>query len=238
MEFGRSVFHTLPSDPLAHVFTTELHGADPTGAHDNTAALQRAVDGIEAASGAGILFIPEGTYRFAGTVNLWKGIRLIGYGARRPVFAAADRTEAFAGPESAYIIHFRVDRPEPGQELRDAQNTTFYSGVRNIDFRPDKGNPGLVACRFRVAQLCSIEDVDFHMQGCRAAVEMVGNEIERCRFFGGEYGILTGETVPYWPFYLGDCEFSGQARACIPAAHGSCSTTACPPMRTRRRPWP
>ncbi len=215
MNFGQSVFITMPSDPQAHVFSPALHGADPTGAHDNTAALQRAVDDIEARTGSGILFVPEGTYRFAGTVNLWRGIRLIGYGSHRPVFVVSDHTPGFAGPESAYVIHFRVDRPEPGAELRDAQNTTFFSGIRNIDFRLGKGNPGLVACRFRVAQLCSIEDADFHLQDNRAAVEMVGNEIERCRFFGGQYGILTGETVPYWPFYLGDCEFSGQARACI-----------------------
>ncbi len=44
---------------------------------------------------------------------------------------------------------------------------------------------------------------------------MVGNEIERCRFFGGTYGIVTGETVPYWQFYLGDSIFDGQKRACI-----------------------
>jgi hypothetical protein len=215
MEFGISVFPAAPADRKAIVFTRERHGADPTGIQDNTAALQRAVDLIEAGAGAGILFIPEGTYRFAGTVNLWKGIRLIGFGVRRPVFFVSDHTPAFAGPESTYVIHFRVDRPGPGQELRDAQNTTFFSGVRNVDFRLGEGNPGLVACRFRVAQLCSIEDVDFHMRDNRAAVEMIGNEMERCRFFGGQYGILTGETVPYWPFYLGDCEFSGQARACI-----------------------
>lgn len=215
MQFGISVFASKPTDGKAVVFTDEAHGADPTGLRDNTSALQRAVDQIEREKGAGILFIPEGTYRFSGTVNLWKGIRLIGFGPRRPVFAVADATPGFAGPESSYVIHFRVDKPKPGEELRDAQNTTFFSGVRNIDFLIGKGNPGLVACRFRVAQLCSIEDVDFHMQDNRAAVEMIGNEMERCRFFGGQYGILTGETVPYWPFYLGDCEFSGQSRACI-----------------------
>ncbi len=215
MEHGISVFPVQPNDTGAYLFTAGDYGADPSGKGDNTAAMQAAIDKLEAEVQNGILFIPEGTYRFAGTVQLWRGIRLIGFGARRPVFTVADGTPGFAGPESKYIFHFRVNKPGPEEELRDAQNTTFFSGIRNIDFRLGKGNPGLVACRFRVAQLCSIEDADFYMEDNRAAVEMVGNEIERCRFFGGQYGILTGETVPYWPFYLGDCVFSGQARACI-----------------------
>ena len=213
--FGESVFTQKPDDPVAYVFTPEEFGADPSGTADNTAALQRAIDALEAELTHGVVFVPEGTYRFAGTVQLWRGIRLIGFGASRPVFFVAENEAGFAGPQSRYVVHFRVNKPKPGEELRDAQNTTFYSGIRNIDFRLGAGNPGLVACRFRVAQLCSLEDSDFHMSDNRAAVEMVGNEIERCRFFGGEFGILTGETVAYWPFYLGDCRFSDQSRACV-----------------------
>ncbi len=215
MEHGTSVFPFQPRDPAAYVFTAREHGADPRGKEDTTPALQALIDTLESQAGTGIIFIPEGTYRFSGTVQLWRGIRLIGFGKKRPVFKVEENTPGFQGPDSRYIIHFRVNRPGPGEELRDAQNTTFFSGVRNIDFELGRGNPALVACRFRVAQLCSIEDVDFRMTDNRAAVEMIGNEMERCRFFGGRYGILTGETVPYWPFYLGDCVFSGQTEACI-----------------------
>ncbi len=215
MQYGKSIFSVRPNDPMACVFTPQEFGADPGGNGDNTYALQTAIDKLEAEAQNGIIFIPEGIYRFAGTVQLWRGIRLIGFGDKRPVFTVADNTPGFQGPDSKYIFHFRVNKPGPGEELRDAQNTTFFSGIRNIDFKLGRGNPGLVACRFRVAQLCSIEDVDFYMEDNRAAVEMIGNEIERCRFFGGQYGILTGETVPYWPFYLGDSVFSGQSRACI-----------------------
>ena len=215
MQNSNSVFQVLPGDPKAYVFTREEFGADPTGQEDNTAAMQSALDKIETEVKSGILFIPEGTYRFSGTVELWRGIRLIGFGATRPVFTVIDNTPGFQGPESKYIFHFRVNKPGLGEKPRDAQNTTFFSGIRNIDFKLGSGNQGLVACRFRVAQLCSIEDVDFYMQDNKAAVEMIGNEMERCRFFGGQFGILTGETVAYWPFYLGDCVFSGQIKACI-----------------------
>ena len=215
MEYGKSIFLQKPNDEKGYLFTPEAFGADPTGVNDNTAALQSVIDTLEGEVKNGIIFIPEGTYCFKGTVQVWRGIRLIGFGKNRPVFTVPDNTPGFGGPASKYILHFRVNKPAPGQEMRDAQNSTFYNGLRNIDFRLGKGNEGLVACRFRVAQLCSIEDVDFYMEDNRAAVEMIGNEIERCRFFGGEFGILTGETVPYWPFYLGDSIFSGQSKACI-----------------------
>lgn len=215
MIFGKSILPARPNDTRAYVFTSEEFGADPSGETDNTSALQAAVDKLEAEFRNGIIFIPEGTYRFEGTVNLWQGIRLIGFGSNRPVFTVAENSPGFMRPDTRYIIHFRINKPGLGEELRDAQNTTFYSGLRNIDFRIGAGNPGLVACRFRVAQLCSIEDADFYMEDSLAAVEMVGNEIERCRFYGGQFGLLTGETVPYWPFYLGDCIFSGQSKACI-----------------------
>lgn len=215
MILGQSVFPTKLEDSQALIFTPEEFGADPTGSEDNTGAMQAAIDKLESEKKHGVIFVPEGTYRFAGTVELWRGIRLIGYGASRPAIVVADNQPEFQGPESRYIFHFRVNKPAAGEELRDAQNTTFFSGIRNIDFRLGQGNPGLVACRFRVAQLCSIEDVDFHMSDNKAAVEMVGNEIERCRFYGGQYGIITGETVAYWPYYLGDCLFTDQVRACI-----------------------
>jgi len=215
MQNSNTIFPIMPRDPKAYVFTHEEFGADPSGMGDNTAAMQAAIDKLESEVKNGILFVPEGIYRFSGTVDLWRGIRLIGFGARRPLFTVVDNTPGFQGPESKYIFHFRVNKPSHGEELRDAQNITFFSGIRNIDFKLGSGNQGLVACRFRVAQLCSIEDVDFYMEDNRAAVEMIGNEMERCRFYGGQFGILTGETVAYWPFYLGDCVFSGQTKACI-----------------------
>ena len=215
MEYGKSIFLTKPNDPLAFVFTPEEFGACPDGVGDNTAALQKAIDTLVEQRYHGIIYIPEGTYRFSDTVQLWRGIRLFGYGAKRPVFCLADKAPGYEGPNTRYILHFRDATPRPEYPLRDAQNTSFYGGVRNIDFDLGHGNAGAVACRYRIAQLCSLEDIDFYINDAYAAVEMVGNEIERCRFFGGTYGIVTGETVPYWQFYLGDSIFDGQTRACI-----------------------
>lgn len=217
MEYGKSIFLTKPNDPEALVFTPEAYGACPDGIGDNTAALQRAIDELVETKYHGIIYIPEGTYRFSDTVQLWRGIRLFGYGETRPRFILADNTPGYEGPApyTKYILHFRDATPKPEYPLRDAQNTSFYGGVRNIDFDLGHGNFGAAACRYRIAQLCSLEDIDFYIHDAFAGVEMVGNEIERCRFFGGTYGIVTGETVPYWQFYLGDSIFEGQKRACI-----------------------
>ena len=69
-----SLFRSRPADALALDFTPEAYGACPDGTADNTAALQKAADEIAESTRIGIIFIPEGRYRFDGTVNLWPGI--------------------------------------------------------------------------------------------------------------------------------------------------------------------
>src|SRR3954451_18824426 len=139
LEYGESIFLFQPDDPKAYLFSAEEFGADASGKGDNTAAMQAVIDKLEAEVDNGLIFIPEGTYRFEGTVNLWRGIRLIGFGAESPGFTVAENTPGFQGPDSRYIFHFRVNKPGPSEEVRDAQNTTFYNGIRNIDFKLGKG---------------------------------------------------------------------------------------------------
>ena len=57
------------------------------GVGDDAAALQQAIDRAQIAARAWSSF-REGRYRLSKTVYVWKGIRLIGYGARRPVLRA------------------------------------------------------------------------------------------------------------------------------------------------------
>lgn len=234
MEYGKSIFPVMPDDPQALVFTPEAFGAIPDGTGDNTAALQAAVDEVVARTTYGIIFIPEGTYRFAGTINLWRGVRLMGFGANRPKFVLADQAEGFGGPLSQYLFFCRNVKPGPGEYLRDANECSFYTTLRNIDVDLGHGNCGAVAVRYHIAQLCSIEDCDFYLHDAKAAIEYVGNEVERCRFFGGTYGIIGYYTSPGWQFYVGDCVFDGQSRACIMSSKAGLSL-----IRTtlRNAPW-
>ena len=51
---------------------------------DDTAAIQAAVDQVQEAQGSGIVFLVSGRYRISNTIQVWPGIRLIGYGPTRP----------------------------------------------------------------------------------------------------------------------------------------------------------
>ena len=42
-----------------------------------------------------VLFMPESTYRISKTIYISKGIRLIGYGKKRPVIILGETTPGF-----------------------------------------------------------------------------------------------------------------------------------------------
>ena len=210
-----SFYPQKPNDAKAVYLVKENFPVHGDGAGDDAPALQQAIDRVQEKSNHGIVFIPPGRYRLGATVNLWRGIRLIGFGEARPVFVLGPRTPGFDAGEGKYMIHFRNARPKPDQPPGDANNTTFYSGVGNIDFEIGDGNPAAVAVRFHVAQLSSLEHIDFNIGQAKAAVEAIGNEIEDCRFHGGDYAIRTGATSPGWQALILDSEFQGQRQAAV-----------------------
>lgn len=208
-------------DPLAEYL-------DASDGHTNASpALQAAIDRVEQRQGSGIVFVPSGTYRLDDTVHLWRGIRLIGFGPKRPVFVLPDSAPACDGEQSRYMVHFCDARTKAGEPIKDAANTTFYSAVSNIDFRIGQGNPSAVCVRYHVAQLCSLEYIDFHVGGGRAAVEAIGNQIRDCRFVGGQYGILGGPTSAGWQSLVMDCVFEDQREACITADRSGLTIIRC-----------
>ena len=173
-----SFYPQKPNDAKAVYLVKENFPVHGDGAGDDAPALQQAIDRVQEKSNHGIVFIPPGRYRLGVTVNLWRGIRLIGFGEARPVFVLGPRTPGFDAGEGKYMIHFRNARPKPDQPPGDANNTTFYSGIGNIDFEIGDGNPAAVAVRFHVAQLSSLGHIDFNIGQAKAAVEAIGNEIE------------------------------------------------------------
>lgn len=208
-----SVYTQKPSDPGAIYFTPENYPPGPGGS-DCTAQLQQAIDDMEARGKFGIVFIPEGRYTLRNTVYVWKGIRLIGYGKNRPVFVLKDKTPGFQD-STRYMIHFTSNKPREGQPIRDANPGTFYSALSNIDFEIQRENNGAICIRSHYAQHCFISHATFRIGSGKAAIEKVGNEIENCRFIGGEYGIITTKPSPSWPFLMIDSYFEGQRTAAI-----------------------
>lgn len=221
------------------VITTRLEDSDAVylaapaeGSANDSAAVQAAIDKAESSAREGLVFVAEGRYRITHTVYIWPGVRLIGYGATRPVLVLPPHTPGFQSGMGVMVMfsglrpqeHPRDNRriafPPPGQVSRnnniaDANPNTFYSAMSNIDFEIGEGNPAAVAVRFHVAQHSFLTHMDFHTGSGLAALYQVGNEAEDLHFYGGRYGILTEKTSPAWQFTLLDSTFDGQREAAI-----------------------
>ena len=227
---GRSVITARLDDSNAVYVTRPAFEVHADGKTDDSAVIQAAIDKAYAAR-QGIVFLPPGRYAVARTVYVRAGIRLIGYGATRPVFMLPDRSPGFqkgmgvmfmfvgARPGGAYDRGPRVPVPPPGTvpplEVPDANSGTFYSAISNVDFEIGVDNPAAVAIRFHVAQHAFLTHIDFHLGSALAGVYQAGNEAEDLHFYGGRYGILTEKTSPAWQFTLIDSSFEDQRDAAI-----------------------
>ena len=232
--FAASSMVTRPDDPRAVHLIAPQFGAHADGTGDDSAAIQSAIDSTR----QGVVFVAPGRYRLTRTIYVWPGVRLIGYGATRPMFVLAANTPGFqkgvgvmvtfAGARSglggsgggAGRGAFRVPFPPPdsvppNDAIQDANQNTFYAAMSNIDFEIGDGNPAAVAIRFHVAQHAFLTHMDFHIGSGLAALTEVGNEAEDLHVYGGRYGILTDMTSPGWQFTLIDSEFQGQRESSI-----------------------
>ncbi len=207
-------------DPKAVYLIAPGFPVHADGVADDSDALQLAINRVQETTHQGIVFIPEGQYRLGKTVHVWNGVRLIGYGSRRPVFILGENTPGFQEGDGKYLVHFVSDRPKEGQPIRDANPGTFYTGMSNIDIEIRDGNPAAVGIRFHVAQHSYLAHIDFRIGSGRAGVEEMGNEAEDLHFFGGEFGITMHKPSPSWPFLLIDSSFEGQRRAAIETEEG------------------
>ena len=217
---GESFYTTKLQDKKAIYLTPEFFKVTPNNEGDDSDALQEAINKAEEQAVFGIVMIPEGEYQISKTINVWKGIRLIGYGKKRPVFVLEENTPGFQEGSQKYLIHFVSNKPRSNRPIRDANPGTFYSAISNINFKIKDGNPAAIAIRSHFAQHCYVAHVDFYIGKGKAGVEEVGNEIDDCRFFGGEYGIITTKPSPSWPFLLIDSYFEGQTKAAISTEEG------------------
>ncbi len=217
---AQSMFPTRPDDARAIYLERGSFGAVADGKADDTAAIQAAIDKVQATAGQGVVFVAEGRYRVSQTIHLWTGIRLIGWGAHRPVFVLGANTPGYQeGHEflgtGRYMLQFASRRPAAGQPVVDANEFTFYSGISNLDFEIGAGNPAAIAVRFHVAQHSFLQHMRFQVGDGRAALEDVGNGAIDLQIEGGEYGIVSVRTSPAWQFLLMDSSFTGQRRAAI-----------------------
>ncbi len=213
-------YYTRPLDDPKAVYL-EKFSPRADGVADDTAALQQAIDQVQETTGHGVLLIPEGRYRFTRTLYVWPGVRLIGYGPKRPVFLLAPNTPGYQDSANEnYMVFFTGGRARGAQGSsqtppRDAGAGTFYSAISNIDIEIGDGNPGAVGIRGRYAQHAFMAHMDFRIGSGLAGVHETGNVAEDVHFYGGQYGIWTQKPSPGWQFTVVDATFEGQREAAI-----------------------
>jgi sugar lactone lactonase YvrE len=203
-----------------------VYVAGPSGG-DDTTALQQAINRVHETGGQGIMLVGAGRYRIDDTLYIWPGIRVIGYGATRPIFVLPANTQGFQEPTREKVMVFfaggrpgfgrsRMRNPETAQTaVPDASPGTFYSALSNIDIEIEDGNPGAVAVRARYAQHCFLAHMDLRLGSALAGIHEAGNVVEDVHFFGGRYAIWTSKPSPGWQFTVIDCSFEGQREAAI-----------------------
>jgi len=76
-------------------------------------------------------------------------------------------------------------------------------------------NPFAVGMRTHFAQHGFVSHMIINTGKGRAGISEVGNEMEDVSFFGGDYGIISGQTSPSWPISVIDTYFEGQRKAAI-----------------------
>lgn len=225
-QHARSVFTDRPVDEAAVYFTPEHFDLKADGSMDVSQSLQEALNQAkQKENGCGILFVPEGVYTLTKTIYVPSGVRIIGYGKRRPLFVLAKQSPGFQEvtretAKGKYLFWFIAGDYRPGGRVADANAGTFYSSMLNVDIRIADGNPNATGIRAHFAQHCSISHVTIHVGKGRAGIADAGNHLENVAIYGGEYGIDTDKSAPGWPIMLLNTLFEGQRKSAILTREG------------------
>ncbi len=228
-----SAFESAPADPQA--VTVKGKG---DGKADDTDAIQHAIDQAAEHGAGGLVFLPSGRYRISRTILVWPAVRLFGIGATRPVLVLGNNTPGFQRGLGTMVVFTgarrgdnargdvgridlaRVPFPPPtvvpfDPKIWDANPSTFYSAMSNIDVEIGAGNPAATAIRFRIAQHAFLSNMDFKLGSAFAGIYQAGNVVHNLHFQGGRYGIVTEKPSPAWQFTVIDSTFEGQRSAAI-----------------------
>jgi hypothetical protein len=222
-----SAYQSMPEDARAVAVR-----AKGDGVADDSDAIQQAIDSAANKGEGGVVFLPSGRYRITKSLLIPIAVRVYGVGKTRPVLVLGPNTPGFQQGVANMVIFTGTDTynvgvvampvpgampfsAAPGKAVRDANSSTFYSALSNVDFEVGDGNPAASGVRMHTAQHSNLSHIDFRMGSGLAGVYQVGNIAYNLRFYGGRYGILAEKTSPAWQFTLLDSEFDGQRDAAI-----------------------
>jgi pectate lyase-like protein len=227
-----SVYRNRPPDPTAVLLGGPGFETRADGVGDDTAALQAAVDEASRrgignklgdilggardfphGDGGGVVLVPEGRYRLSAPIDVHDSVRIIGFGARRPVFVLGAATPGYATGTARELFAFR--RRPVGGPVAYANNDTFGTALVNLDIEIGPGNPDAIGVRFGGAQLCLLQDLDISVGDGRTGIDHNANLIHRVRVTGGEVGLAAYAASAGWQTTVLDCRFTDQRRAAV-----------------------
>jgi sugar lactone lactonase YvrE len=185
---GASFYPARLDDPNAIYLTPDQFSVRGDGLADDSAAIQAAIDKVQDKTGEGILFIPQGRYRLTRTIYVWPGVRLIGYGEKRPVFLLADKTPGFQQGVGCmfFFAGFRPNRGAPG---RGGAGAAAGAALPGRAFRLPPPPPGTVPPNPSIADAgpgtfySAMSNIDFELGADNAAAVGV-------RFHVAQHGYL------------------------------------------------
>ena len=221
------------ADPLLGLgyldVTKAPYHADPTGAHDATAAINRAV--VDARDHQLITFFPAGTYLISDTILCMKpgqrrgavsarDISCVLVGSRRgarPVLKLAPRAAGFDNPQQPkpLVLMWAVPQKKDSQRRgstdpnHEQPNINFNQVFQGIDLDLG-GNPGAIGIRHSGSQGSTLEDVRIAATGGFAGVYNCpgqGGGMYNVEINGGRYGAYIANTR--FPLIVGSV-FRGQ----------------------------
>ena len=114
--WGASYYTVRLDDPKAVYLARNDFAVRGDGIADDTDALQQAINKVQETTNQGIVFVPEGRYRLSKTIYIWPGIRVIGYGANRPVLVLGENTPGYQDKDNEkHMVLFAGWRPGAGR---------------------------------------------------------------------------------------------------------------------------
>ena len=155
-------------------------GAVGDGSHDDTAAIQAAIDfkqtggdGSNLAKSAAVVYLPAGRYLLSDTLVLWFYTNLVGNAVCHPTLLLAESAPGFDGlagkkPILAVNGGFNETASRHAWWLQDMldgghANDLFYTHARNLRIVTRPGNAGAVGVYWDVAQQTSLRNISIDL---------------------------------------------------------------------------
>ena len=182
------------------------YGADPTGADDSTAFINKAISDGDRCGGAptgnggcdsstvhpAIIYFPPGTYKISKAILMYYYTQMIGDANDPPTLLATTDFEGMAVLDA--------DPYDEGANWFTNQNN-FFRQVRNfvIDIRQIQGGTVGAGIHWQVAQATSLQNINFVMSEAAGTQQQgvfmdngSGGFFSDLTFNGGNYGVFLG----------------------------------------------